>query len=111
MLMKKENWIEEVMQSTRGMRPVASNPYLVSRIEAKLQQPATGRIPVSWVYTSVAAMLLLVVANISVVSINRSRRTESSNVQQLIREYGWNNDGLYSANLSNTGLDYLFSTS
>lgn len=100
--MKKEDWIEEVLKSTRGMQPVSSNPFLASRIETKLQQPVANKLPMRWVYVSVSVLLILLVANISIVGTATSRRTESSSLQQLIQEYGWNNDNLYSANLSNT---------
>ena len=98
----KEKWIEDILNSTKGMTAVPSDPYLASRIEAKLQQPVISRLPVQWVYVSAAAMVLLFLMNISIM-----RRTvaapegQSSGVSELMKEYGWSNDNLYSINLTN----------
>jgi hypothetical protein len=100
--MSKEKWIEEILQSAKQVNPVPANPYMATRIEAKLKEnmvPVTI-FPMRWVYASAAMMLLLLAMNIS---IWRSNRQASSppGVQQLIQEYGWGNTDLYSVNLSN----------
>jgi hypothetical protein len=58
--MKKEKWIEEILQSAKDIKPVSSNPYLTTRIEAKLQAAdPVKKLPLRWVYVAAAAMLLL----------------------------------------------------
>jgi hypothetical protein len=36
--MEKENWINEVMQSTKGVKPAAANPFLFEKIAFKIEQ-------------------------------------------------------------------------
>jgi hypothetical protein len=99
--MKKEKWIEEILQSAKEIKPVASNPYMATRIEAKLQQASPiNKLPLRWVYASAAAMLVLLAMNITMWS-SKSQTNQTSGVQQLMQEYGWSNNDLYSTNLSN----------
>ena len=99
--MNKEKWIEEILQTAKDIKPVAPNPYMATRIEAKLQQAEPiNKLPLRWVYISAAAMLLLLLINVAVWR-NTSSTQQTSSVQQLIQEYGWNSNDLYSVNLSN----------
>jgi hypothetical protein len=99
--MKKEKWIEEILQSAKDIKPVSSNPYLTTRIEAKLQAiEPINKLPLRWVYVAAAAMLLLLAMNITIWR-STARSSQTSGVQQLIQEYGWDNNDLYSMNLSN----------
>ena len=64
MMMKKEQWIEDVLKTAKEIGLVPSKPYLATRIESRLQQrPST--LSLRWALVSVAAMLLLVFVNIS----------------------------------------------
>jgi hypothetical protein len=65
--MEKENWINEVMQSTRGMKPAEANPFLFEKIALKIEQRKTEAINENsfskgW---AVAAVLLVVINIIS----------------------------------------------
>ena len=101
--MKKEKWIEEILQSAKEIQPVSSDPYMATRIEAKLQQPGlVNRLPLRWAYALVTTMLLLFVMNISIWRNKTQRQPASSGVQELIQEYGWSSGkDLYSVNFSN----------
>ena len=35
--MEKENWINEIMQSTKGIKPVEANPFLFEKIAANIE--------------------------------------------------------------------------
>jgi hypothetical protein len=35
--MEKENWINEVMQSTKGIKPIDANPFLFEKIAQKIE--------------------------------------------------------------------------
>ena len=35
--MEKENWINEVMQSTKGIKPAEANPFLFEKIAHKIE--------------------------------------------------------------------------
>jgi len=99
--MNKEKWVEEILQTAKGIRPVSSNTFLATRIEAKLQRPErVVTLPLQWVYVSAAVMLLLLLLNLSIWS-SPVQSPRPSGVQQLVQEYGWSNDDLYSMNLSN----------
>ena len=100
--MNKEKWIEEILQSAKEIHPLSPNPYMATRIEAKLQQPLrVNMLPLRWVYASAAVLLALLVMNISMLRNDRRRLSNSSAVQQMMQEYGWGNNDLYSMNLSN----------
>jgi hypothetical protein len=99
--MNKEKWIEDILQSAKDIKPVSSNPYLTTRIEAKLQAAdPINKLSVRWVYAAGIAMLLLLAMNITVWR-SATTSSQTSGVQQLIQEYGWSNNDLYSMNLSN----------
>jgi len=99
--MIKEKWIDEILQTAKQVKPVASNPYLARKIEAKLQKTRViGNIPLRWVYVSSAAMLFLMALNITVWR-NSNQSSDTSEVRQLIEEYGWAGTDVYSTNISN----------
>lgn len=103
MTMHKEKWIEEVMQSTKGMQPAEANPFLATRVEAKLRQPtASARLSLRWIYLSAAAMIILLIMNLSVLQRWRPANTASSGIQDVMQFYGWDNNNLYSSNFSNS---------
>lgn len=103
--MNKEKWIEDVLQSGREIHKVSPNPYMVSRIEARLQQETAviNTLSLRWVYSVAAAMLLLVFVNITAWRSMTRQTSKANGMQQLIREYGWSNEELYPANLQNKG--------
>jgi hypothetical protein len=95
--MKKEQWIEEVLQTAKTIGAVESNPYMATRIEGKLQQKRIPEIPLRWVYATVAAMLIILFVNISAWTIANVSNEQNTAVQQLVREYGWASHDIYSA--------------
>ena len=73
--MEKENWINEVMQSTRGMKPAEANPFLFEKIALKIEQRKTGVIKENsftkgW---AVAAVLLVVINIVSLTFIMQGK--------------------------------------
>jgi hypothetical protein len=100
--MNKEKWVEEILQSGKAIQPLLPDAYMVLRIEAKLQAPTQANIlPLRWVYASAAVLLVLLVMNVSILRRDKQPMPGSSAVQQMIQEYGWGNNDLYSMNLSN----------
>lgn len=100
--MIKEKWIEDILQSAKAIQPVSSNPYMATRIEAKLEKAAPVNIlPLRWVYASATVLVLLLVLNITIWRGNTSSAKETSGVQQLMLDYGWSSNDLYSMNNSN----------
>jgi hypothetical protein len=96
--MKKEQWIDEILQTAKTVGAVESNPYMVTRIETKLRKKQAAQIPVRWVYATVAAMALILFINVSVWRNTNSSNKSNSAVQQLVQEYGWANRDIYSNN-------------
>ncbi len=97
--MKKEKWIDEILATAKEIRPVESNPYLASRIDAKLNDGIPiNKLSLRWVFVSAA--LILLTLNIMVWR-NSIQPSTVSNLQQLIQEYGWASTDLYSTNFSN----------
>jgi hypothetical protein len=100
--MEKENWIQDVLHTARHITPIPSHPYMALRIEEKLQQTTVEKnMPIRWVYTAAAAILLLIITNITVWRISAIKSMLNSSIEQLVREYGWGSNDLYSMNLSN----------
>jgi hypothetical protein len=97
--MNKEKWIEEIIQSGKELSPVTANPFLATRIEAKLRALEEGRItrvvPARWVYVSAVAMLVLLIINVVLVNNTQVSAPKNSGIQQVMQEYGWGNNDLY----------------
>lgn len=91
----KEKWIDEVLQSAKTINAVESNAFLTTRIEAKLQQKPNANIPVRWVYATVVVMMIILFINISIWR-NTNVTSNSNAMQQLVQEYGWTSNDLYS---------------
>jgi hypothetical protein len=102
--MNTEKWIEDIIQSGKDIRPMPSNPFLATRVEAKLRQleenTIASKIPLRWVYATAMVMVVLLALNITLWS-NHVPNPKSTGIQQLMREYGWSNNDLFSMNDSN----------
>ncbi|MEI9945047.1 MAG: hypothetical protein WDN26_12625 [Chitinophagaceae bacterium] len=95
--MKKEKWIDEILQSAKGIRPMEANPYLHTRIEAKLQQDApVQKIPLRWVYVTSVALLVLLFLNVSL--WRTTTNAGQADDQQLTQEDSWTINKNYSLN-------------
>lgn len=95
--MKKEEWIDDILNSGKQLQPVGSNPLMAGRIEMKLQQNNSARlIPLRWIYACAACILVLIAFNVFVLISTSIARHDSNGVQQLIQEYGWSNDNIFS---------------
>src|SRR5689334_14473043 len=99
--MKKQKWIDGVLQSAKDIKPVSSDPYLATKVIGRLQtMPTFGRrMSLTSFYASIAAVIVIVAVNIFVWKIS-SKTTDETGVRQLIREYRLGNDA-YSLNYSN----------
>ncbi|MBL7709697.1 MAG: hypothetical protein JNJ86_11540 [Chitinophagaceae bacterium] len=100
--MNKEKWIDDIVKMAKAVQPVSSNPWMATRIEARLQEPVTiNKVSLQWLMTTAAVMIFLVVVNITLLRKNMAEQpAASATVQSVINEYGWSNDDPYSANFS-----------
>lgn len=99
--MKKEEWIDEILQSAKQINPVESNPYITTRIEARLQD-GTGTInqaSLRWTYSAVAILIMIVAINIAIWN-QSSQSSDKTAIRQLVQDYGWNNNAFYSSHFS-----------
>ena len=65
MRQNQEQWINEVMGSLEGIQPSEGNPYLHTRVLARLQQnPARQPVKLTWVYATVTVFVFMLVLNV-----------------------------------------------
>src|SRR6267378_3738753 len=97
--MNKEQWIEDILQASRHIRPVEANPFLATRVEAALQKAgkaaSPARLPLRWVWLSAACMAALVLLN--VLAWSRPVKEQRTGIQSVMQEYGWSSQRFYSA--------------
>lgn len=100
----KEQWIDSILESGRQLPVVEANPFMATRIAAKLQTArevvAAAKVPTQWVYASALGMLLLLVLN--VLAWNKPAKTHTApGIQSVLQEYGFGgNNDLYGMNHS-----------
>lgn len=94
--MKKnqEQWIDEVMGSLQGMQPAEGNPYLHTRVLARLQQnPARQAVQVKWVYTVATAFVLMLLLNVMGWNMSfNSDDKDTVDIETVINEYELENN-------------------
>ncbi len=94
--MKKnqEQWIDEVMGSLQGMQPAEGNPYLHTRVLARLQQnPARQAVQVKWVYTVAIAFTAMLLLNVMGWNMSFSNNDQDSvDIETVINEYELENN-------------------
>jgi len=98
MEMNKEKWIDEVLGSARQVTPVEGNPFLQTRVEAKLRQEKTIR--PAWIYALTTAMSIALILNIYAWLNSRIETKPSGGIQGVMQEYGWSGNDNYSLNYS-----------
>ena len=100
--MNKQEWINDIIRAGNNLPPAPVNPFLATRIEAKLnalQEKGTKSvIPVRWVYASAVAMMVLLLLNIALLRSWGGQAKEGSGIQQVMSEYGFNTNDLYTMN-------------
>ncbi|WP_298223371.1 hypothetical protein [Flavobacterium sp.] len=71
--MEQEQWINEVLESTAGMKPAIPDARLFAKIQNSIQ---TENISMRWVWMAAATLLLLVTLNITFVfSTSKKEKT------------------------------------
>ncbi|MFY7839293.1 MAG: hypothetical protein ACOVP7_03405 [Lacibacter sp.] len=94
--MKKnqEQWVNEAMASLQGMQAAEGNPYLHTRVMARLQQQLPDRQPVQvkWVYAMAGVFTIMLLLN--VMGWSSSNATDNSSgvdIETVINEYDTDN--------------------
>ena len=78
--MQKENWIENILNSTNGITPVAPSNDLFSKIQLRIQQE--NKVSPKTLWLVAASIVVLVLLNVSVVT-SKSKSTENSTTSYL----------------------------
>ena len=80
MSMEKENWIENIINSSNGITSVAPKANLFSKIQQKIHQEET--VPVKTLWLVAASIAVLILLNISVLDL-KSKQTQSATTAYL----------------------------
>jgi hypothetical protein len=83
--MEKEKWIDEVLKSTESITPVNANPFLHTRVMAKLQKQRNTYIPVKWGYALITCFAVLLTINIAI--WNSATADVTDTTEQSANEY------------------------
>jgi prophage maintenance system killer protein len=74
--MEKENWINEILNSTNGITKVAPDNRLFSKIQNRIQ----NKVSAQTLWLSAASIAILVALNISVIIGNKSKKENTMEV-------------------------------
>lgn len=74
--MEKENWIENILNSTNGLTQVVPSDALLSRIQKRINQQSTVSSKTVWLVAASIAVLVLI--NISVLKTKTTQKTTAT---------------------------------
>lgn len=90
--MEKENWINEVMQSTKGIKPVEANPFLFEKIIHKIEASKREEVEVksfSKNWALVASVVLVInVVSLAYVLKDKPNKQQEVGYRALSKEMG-----------------------
>ena len=98
--MEKEKWINDIFGSIKNQSQAEANPFMHTRVLAKLKKPDTSVMPVRWVFALSFCIAVLLCLNI-VLFTKSTSSSNSDGIQQVITEYGLTNNDIYSTGFSN----------
>lgn len=100
--MEKEQWINNVMGSIKNQSQAEVNPFMHTRVMAKLKSPDNTKMPVRWVFAVSFCIAVLLCFNVVLFTQKSSARSNGGDgIQQVIAEYSLTNTDIYSTGVSN----------
>lgn len=93
--MTKDQWIDEVMKSATGITRISMNPYLHTRVKAKLEMVPPAKISLQWAFVALAPVMILLFLNVSLWR-KPVQQKNNDGLEQVIRAYSLD-DSIYSA--------------
>ncbi len=90
--MQKEEWINQIMQSSADIKAVEPNPYLFNKIQSAIEQPeeTTTAVPVfKWAFAALF-FISMNVACISFISFNKKQQNQEAALSSLSSEMEFN---------------------
>lgn len=89
--MKKEYWVDTIINSTHQIKPAGTNSFWAIRVQQKIKNQQENRhavIAAKWVYSAAACFAALLVLNILTFS-NTAAKSSKNNIQSVIQQYGF----------------------
>lgn len=99
--MTRQEWTDEVLGSAKGITRVSINPYLHTRVKAKLELVSPAKISLQWAFVALAPVMILLFLNLSFWRKSVEQQKNNGGMEQVIRAYSLD-DSIYSA-LEKTG--------
>lgn len=89
MKQNQEQWIDEVLGSLQGMQAAEGNPYLHTRVMARLQQNGSRQpVQVKWVYAMAAVFTIMLLLNVMGWTSSPNIDSNASvDIETVINEY------------------------
>ena len=91
--MEKEQWINQVLDSTNGMRKATPSPFLFARIEQKMRHQTPKIIPYN--ITMGIAVLFVLLVSLNIGAFNRPKQTQTNTLQNLLQMGFADDNNLY----------------
>ena len=103
MIMEKKNLhtplADEHLKSLEGMKEAETAEFFYTRLKARMMNRHTEeKISLRWVFATVMMLLLILTINIFAWRNTAVSNKANSSIQQLVQEYGWSVNDLYSSN-------------
>jgi ABC-type polysaccharide/polyol phosphate export permease len=93
--MKKEAWIDDIMQSLQGQQMADANPFLHTRVMVKIKQYNVSAVPLKWVYAITTCLAVLLLLNVGLFTFKKQGSNKTS-VDNIIDEYGLKDSDAFS---------------
>lgn len=100
--MEKEQWINEVMGSIKNQSQAEANPFMHTRVLAKLKSADDTKMPVRWVFALSLCIAVLLCFNVVLFTQKSSAGSNGGDgIQRVIAEYSLADTDIYSTGFSN----------
>ena len=100
--MEKEQWINDAMGSIKNQSPAEANPFMHTRVMAKLKSADDAKMPMRWVFALSLCIAVLLCFNVVLFTQKSSASSNGGDgIQQVIVEYSLTNTDIYSTGFSN----------
>lgn len=96
--MTKDQWVDDVLASAKRIKKVSINPYLHTRVKAKLERAHTpATISLQWALVALAPVMVLLFLNISLWRKKQVHEKNNAGIEQVINAYSAGDSYLYSS--------------
>ncbi len=89
------------MGSIKNQSPAEANPFLHTRVIAKLKSEDDSKMPVRWVFALSLCIAVLLCLNVVLFTKSSAHSNGGDGIQQVIAEYSLTDTDIYSTGFSN----------